>query len=98
MLRDVRTAHGPGMKGHDIGVRERLQSPTFLRRSGIEAGGLVLLGRYLLALVRGGRGRPLSGAAVPDAKKHLPPTVGRLHRQGRGLKWRVDRPRAPPEG
>ena len=73
-----------------------LDRRSFLRRSGLVAGGLAALGALPLASVRKAEAGPApqAGAPVDDPQEHLHPLLGRLHGHRRSAERRVDRPGA----
>ena len=73
-----------------------LDRRTFLRRSGLAAGGLAALGTLPLTAVRKAEAGPPTahGARSTHPQEHLHALRGRLHGDGRSRQRRVDRPGA----
>ncbi len=71
-----------------------LDRRTFLRRSGLVAGGLAALGSFQLGTVKKAAAisPPATGRANRTQEEHLYPLFGRMHRNGRGPERRVDGP------
>ena len=77
-------------------IQRRLDRRTFLRRSGLVAGALAALGALPLGSVRKAEAGPPPARRRRghDPQEHLHALLGRLHRHGRSVERRVDRPGA----
>ena len=95
--RKEREAHRSSLAGALVGQADGgLDRRTFLRRSGLVAGGLASLGALSLGSVRKAQAGPppTAGARVIATQEHLHALLGRLHGRRRGREWGVDRPGA----
>ena len=81
-----------------LGVRPSglLDRRSFLRRSGLAAGGLAALGTLPLSGIRKAAAGPPPppGATIGGPQERLHPLLGRLHGNCRGCERRLDRPGA----